>query len=331
MRIGIISDVHTNPQRVVLGIQKLKGLGVERLILNGDIGEAAELLEDSQRFTGEIIETAGKSGLETYVQPGSHETLAGYEPVVDILSVRYSNIIDMLRTSFVDLAGYRLLFLPGSDVHSGGEYHLGVEVPSGRYAVTQEGLVSLTGWDTVAELRAKDQFKGEIQYRNIADLTRHIEEGPKTVLVCHVPALFDIGSQGVDFAYFATNREGAFIPGAVLEAQIREGFVQHHKRTASSEEIESVAQTHGFTFHRRNVGNPLLRQFLDQMNIAYAVNGHIHESGDHAHDRQGNFVSQRTVVPELFWNSGCFDRGQMGILTLTDEGVAYENVSFSLR
>ncbi len=328
MRIGIISDVHAQPEFVRKGIARLQRLGVERLIVNGDIGIHAPLLEDSQRYTAGILEAVGDSGLESYVQPGSHESISGYGPMVDILSSRYGNLIDMLRTPFVDIAGYRFAFLPGSDSLSGGEYTFGIEAPTGRYAVTETELVPITGWDTVSQLQAEERFQGELHYTNIRDLIPRIETAEKTILVCHVPARFAVGAQGVDFAYFARDSEGSIIPGYHLEAQIVDAVQKKEGRKATADEIIRIANAHGFTFQRENVGNVLLRRFLDEMRISCAINGHIHESGHHAHDREGNPVPQGKPLPELFWNSGCFDRKQMGILTLSDEGVAYQNVSF---
>ncbi|MSR86200.1 hypothetical protein EXS74_02295 [Candidatus Woesearchaeota archaeon] len=328
MRIGIISDVHAQPQLVRKGIARLRDLGAERLIVNGDIGTHMELLEDSQRYTAEILGAIGESGLESYVQPGSHESIAAYGSMIDIVSGRYRNIIDMLRTPSVDLAGYRLLFLPGSDSLSGGEYTFGAEVPTGRYALTETELVPVKDWNTLSRLQAEERFQGEIHYTNLRDFVPFVENPEKTILVCHVPARFDVGAQGVDFAYFATDREGSIIPGQHLEAQIIHAVREREGKLASAEEIARIAQVHGFTLRKENVGNVLLRKFLEDMQIPYAVNGHIHESGHHAHDREGNAVPQKKSLPELFWNSGCFDRKQMGILTLADEGVAYQNVLF---
>src|SRR3989344_3475224 len=287
MKLGLISDVHHSPEHVARGIQKLRGLGVERLILNGDIGEAGEL-EESQAFSAQILEAVGQSGLESYVQPGSHETLSGYGVIVDLLSQKYGNIIDMTRESAIDIAGHRLLFLPGSDAHSGGEYHVGKDISSGRYSLT--------------------------------------ENPERSIALCHVPALFPIGQRGVDFAYFATNAEGGFIPGYVLERQIHDLVVKKEGREVSREELDNIARQNGYTFHKKNVGNKELRQFLDQLGIRYAVNGHTHESGHHAHDRNGQSVPEYVPASELFWNSGCFDQGQMGILSVDTKGVSYQNV-----
>ncbi|HII13491.1 MAG TPA: DUF1456 family protein [Nanoarchaeota archaeon] len=325
MKLGLISDVHHSPEHVARGIQKLRGLGVERLILNGDIGEAGEL-EESQAFSAQILEAVGQSGLESYVQPGSHETLSGYGVIVDLLSQKYGNIIDMTRESAIDIAGHRLLFLPGSDAHSGGEYHVGKDISSGRYALTENGVVHIDSFQTLQILLHDKKVQGMIQYKNIQDLVSLVENPERSIALCHVPALFPIGQRGVDFAYFATNAEAGFIPGYVLERQIHDLVVKKEGREVSREELDNIARQNGYTFHKKNVGNKELRQFLDQLGIRYAVNGHTHESGHHAHDRNGQSVPEYVPASELFWNSGCFDQGQMGILSVDTKGVSYQNV-----
>jgi len=326
MRIGIISDVHRQPERVTSGITKLKDLGVERLILNGDIGEHAETLQESQEYSARILEAVAESGLESYVQPGSHETLHGFGIVVDTIAQKHSNIVNMLRTPSIDISGYRLAFLPGSDVHSGGEYHLRADIPSGQYAVTEQSLVVLDSYATLQRLSSENRMQGVIQVKNMHELRNVVEDPEKTIVVCHVPAYFPLGSQGVDHAYFATKEEGGFIPGFVLEQQIRQAIRERYGKECSAQDIDKIAQANGFTFRRENVGNKDLRRIVDDLGIRYAVNGHIHESGHHAHTKNGDAVFESVPLPELFWNSGCFDRGQMGILTLHEQGVAYQNV-----
>ncbi|MDO8721448.1 MAG: hypothetical protein Q7J31_04380, partial [Syntrophales bacterium] len=64
-RYGIISDVHKDPRTVSFAIDTLKIIGIEKLILNGDIGERKNTLQESQDYVAVILEAAGKSGLET--------------------------------------------------------------------------------------------------------------------------------------------------------------------------------------------------------------------------------------------------------------------------
>ncbi len=82
IKYGIISDVHKDPKLVQIVIDILKNLGTNKLVLNGDIGERQRTLQASQDYVAIILESAGKSALETYVQPGSHETIGTFYPVL---------------------------------------------------------------------------------------------------------------------------------------------------------------------------------------------------------------------------------------------------------
>ena len=328
MKIGIISDVHRYPEGAAAIIARIHALGiVDRLILNGDIGESGENFEESVAFSERILHAAGETGLETYVQPGSHEALIPYQYAIDTSSARYSNLIDCLRTPCIDVAGRKLIFLPGSDIVASGQFHLGSELASGRYIRTEFGTYSATH-ALLQRFLDQNIAHEEMEYRNIGDLETMIQDPARDIVICHVPARFDVGPQGVDFAYFATSEKG-LIPGVVLEAQIQAYVQREHGRNAHAEEVERIAQGNGYTFHRENVGNKALRDLFDRLGVRYAINGHIHESGHHAHDRDGNPVPDKTSLSELFWNSGCFDQGQMGILTLDDTRVSYHNVSLT--
>ena len=64
----------------------------------------------------------------------------------------------------------------------------------------------------------------------------------------------------------------------------------------------------------------------EKLGIRKAVSGHFHESSHRANDRNSKHVFENTFVEELFWNSGCLDIGQCGILTVKDNKVSYRNV-----
>ena len=107
-KYGIISDVHFKPQIVGPSIKVLKNQGAEELVFNGDIG-------NSQDFVAYVLNEAGKSGLITYVQPGSHEKLGDFEPIMEYFQDKYSNLIDVTRNQKIEQDDHNLVFLPGSD------------------------------------------------------------------------------------------------------------------------------------------------------------------------------------------------------------------------
>ena len=73
-RYGIISDVHKDPLKVAKAIEKLKSVGIDKLILNGDIAENIGTMQGNMDFFAIVLDAVAKSNLETFIQPGSHES-----------------------------------------------------------------------------------------------------------------------------------------------------------------------------------------------------------------------------------------------------------------
>jgi len=121
MIYGIISDIHENPRIIEPAIAVLKHLGAEKLLVNGDIGGRMpgntfeEAIQNSQNYTAFILDNIGGAGLESFVQPGSHETLLGFEPVINHFSEEYSTIINTIKNQKIEHSDHDLVFLPGSD------------------------------------------------------------------------------------------------------------------------------------------------------------------------------------------------------------------------
>lgn len=321
---GLISDIHKDPRIVATAIDVLKKEGTDKLLVNGDIGETQETLQDSQNYVAFVLDIIGKSGLEAYVQPGSHETFGAFSPVLDAMSERYPNLIDTIKTPSVDGKNHRLVFLPGSDWNAGGEYTIGnqQEIPTGTYIKTQEGLIKFFDFDQYIDLIQQGVAQGILHYQNMADLKGRVSDPDKTIVVCHVPRKFDNIDICVDMAYFAEKPDGSLMPGVVVENIIRQqvGNVPY-------DVIEKIAKENNFTFKHENSGNEDLRDLYQELGLTKAINGHFHESGHRANDSQGNAVFQGQMVAELFWNSGHLDVGQTGILTVGDGKVSYRNIN----
>ena len=106
-RYGVISDVHRNPGILPEIVEALRKEKIDGLFLNGDLGE-------DQRMIGYTIHHALSLGVQTFVQPGSHETVADYIPVVNHFAERNSLLVDVLKTPKFELKDHHLVFLPGS-------------------------------------------------------------------------------------------------------------------------------------------------------------------------------------------------------------------------
>ncbi|MBI4147927.1 metallophosphoesterase [Candidatus Woesearchaeota archaeon] len=321
-RYGVISDVHRDPRIVGLTIDVLKKLGAEKLIVNGDIGERQRTLQASQDYVAVILDAVGKSGLESYVQPGSHETIGAFQPVLEHFKRQYSNLMSTFDVPKVDNGDHHLVFLPGSDFVCGGEYQIGSDenIPSGLYLPIEQGLVPYNP-DAHRALMAQGKFRGLLHYANMNDLKKTISDGGKTIAVCHVPRKFDSLEGAVDGAYFGVQADGSVIPGIVIEDRIRRQY-----GAVSDMDVRLIAAANRLTLKRENRGNQELRKLYAELGVTKAVSGHFHESGHKAHDANVKPVQQGTLVDELYWNSGQLDLGQTGILMVRDGRVSYQNV-----
>jgi hypothetical protein len=318
-KYGLISDVHQDPRIVPVAIDVLKSLGAEKLLVNGDIGNQQRTLQDSQNYVAFILNSIGESGLEAFVQPGSHETLFAYSPVMDHFAGKYSNIIDITKNQKVEAKGHHLVFLPGSDFLCGGEYQIGSsdELPSGRYVKSEEGLLAFETLQQYASAIQQGISKGAFQYANMQDLRKLITAPEKTIIVCHVPRKFNGLETCVDVAEFGEATEDFNLQGDKVE----KGSVFPIQPA-----VQIARAGYPVEIKRENRGNEDLKTLYEELGITKAVSGHFHESSHRANDSQGNHANEGQFTNELFWNSGCLDLGHTSILTVDGERVSYQNV-----
>jgi len=352
---GIISDIHENPYIVHRAINKLIIEGVDKLILNGDICPHGGDLQESADISEALLTTVAKQGLETYVQPGSHESILIYEPTIERISTNYSNMINTIGCQKIEEANHHLVFLPGSDINiTGGEYTLGNEnMPTGRYAGDDSSqFVPIKNWREI--YKSLKNGKPVLHYHNINDLTNLVTHPEKTVVICHVPRKFPDLEQGIDMAEFGLVEEDFEIwtvgrgedeiysryvyKESDLELRSlleRDGFKliesgRIHKGSIypinSAERILNVRQDLPIVLKKENRGNVSLGDLYDKLGITKAVSGHFHESTHRACNRLGSHVPEDTYVKELYWNAGHGDRGHFGLLTVEGEEVKYRNV-----
>jgi Icc-related predicted phosphoesterase len=316
---GIISDVHQDPRVVPIAIDVLKKQGAEKLLINGDIGNQQDTLKNSQNYIAFILDSVGKSGLEAYIQPGSHETLLAFGPVMDAFSDKYSNLIDATKIPKAENKNHSLIFLPGSDFLCGGEYQIGnhEKIPTGKYIQTQKGLMQFEEFGQYVGAIQQGIAQGAMQYANMNDLRKLVNDPDKSIVVCHVPRKFDNLEYAVDMAEFGEAKETFNLngnnveQGSVFPLQIAQQILQ------AGYPVE---------IRRENRGNKDLKSIYEEIGINKAVSGHFHESGHRANDTYGNHVPEGNLVYELFWNSGYLDAGQTGILTVGDGKVSYRNI-----
>src|SRR3989338_8630889 len=167
---GIISDIHAaDPQRVITALRILtKQLGVENLILNGDlIGERCPESRPQDNLAA-IIGAAVNTGVKVYALEGSHEEIALAQPIFDHYS-RQANFFDACQNPVVDGIGHRLLFLPGSDWHA-ADVRRGVYLIDEQPASLESGFYQTTQGDP-------------LHLTNITDVVKYTRDPKRTIVV----------------------------------------------------------------------------------------------------------------------------------------------------
>ncbi|MBS3083875.1 hypothetical protein J4423_03660 [Candidatus Pacearchaeota archaeon] len=300
-RYGVISDVHINPGILPMIIDALRKEKLDGLFLNGDIGE-------DQRMIAYTLHHGLSLGVETFVQPGSHETVADYIPALNhFIAKSNGRLVNCLETPKVE-RGHHLVFLPGSDFRAGGEFSLDLHEPSlqtGLYETSQGSNLYVT---------------------NIADLDKLVTDPARTLVVCHVPRKFDNPGTCVDFAYFAEKADGSLMPGTVVENQIRQALKQRRIDSPSVADIEEIAKQKGFTSKRENRGNIALRDAYLRLGVTKSVTGHFHEASHKANDLESRAVPEGVMTDNLFYNSGTADGGFAGVVVVDDIKIRYHNI-----
>lgn len=289
-KYGIISDTHRNHLLVPIALNFLRKEGIQKLIVNGDIGTGQEHMI----YTLECIENLG---VESFVQPGSHEKLVDYEPVISHFSSKCSHIVNVFNNRKIEFKDHHLVFMPGSDFTCGGEYVLNKidGASSGFYNI--ENRVS--------------------RLININDIGELVSHPDKTIIVCHVPRKFDSLENGIDVAEFGE---------AVIDFYLNRDLIEKGSVFPIPDVYKLIELKYPIVLKKENRGNTDLREVYNKFGVTKAISGHFHESVHRAMDNAGNKVIENQLVDELFWNASYLDGLKVGILTVKDSTVSYRNI-----
>ena len=313
--IGFIGDIHKHPKNLEHALVVLKEKGITQGIANGDLG-------DREEDIAYVLEQLGKSGITWVVQPGSHEWVTHFECVFNELELTYGNLRNAFFQRRIEKPDYHLVFLPGSDFCSNGQYFLrAIESgEEGHYLQTPQGMQKIMP-NQLPEIMGTPQAKAALCYiTNIYSLRKHVVEPEKTILVCHVPPFFSNLAIGVDMAHYG---------------EVTETFVDARKAMPITKgSIFPLPYARVFAaagaplaIKKENRGNKKLQQLVQELGIKKGVFNHFHESSHRAHDSACSPVAEGTFTDNLYWMSGWLDYGHFGILHIDKNNVAYENLS----
>ncbi len=318
---GILSDFHkTSPTTIDIAMQNLVAAGAQKLILNGDlVGDQNPHRIPQPYYLDYLLKSAADTNLETYVQFGSHEEFFSSEEVVKNKARLYGNIINISTQQNIPQSDHNLLFLPGSDVNSHGEYTLGTDLPSGLYLITKDGPLQIRNQDqyaTCLQLIQEKQAKGIVHYENTNDIVKHTTQPEKTILICHIPPL-SVGPNAIDRAQF-----GLAIDAFMLDKRpVEKGAIFPYPLAKDLIDYGAPIE-----MQDKNIGNLELAQVMDTLGITKSICGHIHEASHRAHDQTGTHIPEHTYTQTLLYNASCMDKNRIGLLYVKDNQVAYQNI-----
>lgn len=329
-KYGMISDVHENFEMVKLALEAFKKEEVDKIILNGDFVNHSSTSEERMQYMVRILSEIGKTGIESFIQPGSHEQVREYFSVMNAITQKFPNIIDALNIPELKSKDHNLYFIPGSDYVAGGEFTFtgDKKLPTSAYFKTKEGIVPVGILNTnkiTKEEKLQLQKAPLMGLYNVNDLENLVKEPEKSVIICHVPRKFKKIDVGVDMAYFAEHKDyGGIRPGNDFDKAMLDLFGEDTKVST-----KKFAKVLSYNLQRKNSGNKELSKLYDELGITKAINGHFHESGHRAHDKNENKVNENEMTEELFWNSGHLDVGQAGILSVKENKASYKNLDLN--
>lgn len=298
---GIISDAHNIEIGAVLAaVNILVEEGIDALVLNGDLsGEGSG--QDSANYFANVLSICARSGLETYVSPGSHEEVRQFESILRAFSAENNNIINVIENPFIDQGDHHLVFVYGSDSAP-------ARVAGKGYKLQEEGASNLY----------PGKEGGIVRTYNMNDLRKIVTDPDITVVFSHIPRRFSGANGSVDVDVFYELAQQCEIEGKMIPA----GSVwpSSYGPALEKKNIPVFCK-------RENRGNEGLQRLFEDLGIRKAASGHYHESAGMAHDSAGNPVEDSTYVKELFYNASCLDQLKIGMLSVEGNEVAYENIT----
>lgn len=125
-KYGVISDIHGEVDKAKLFADEFKKLGVDGIIIPGDIP-----LNESLRYGGkdsrddkieifEVLSAIAKTELPIFVIPGNHERKKDYEQALSEVISEYPNVIDMTKFRVFDGDDVDFVSLPGYQTFKSG-------------------------------------------------------------------------------------------------------------------------------------------------------------------------------------------------------------------
>lgn len=344
-KYGILSDVHRNPAAVRPAVERLKGEGVDAIVLNGDIGDNPEHILST-------LLLAAETKLPVYAAPGSHEDVASFTLAYNAVKKRHDNVHNVVERPVLEGKGHSLVFIPGSDWSPGhvSGYKLTDDSDQGyQFRLTSEGrttVMPISEEDMEVLNKYMPALDNLMYISNPYTLENLVEDPDTTIVVSHVPHKMSNVETSPDMAHFydvGIYADGEFNPQSIMPGVIPpKAIVQSigggvvvgkdmdFKDTIP--QLDAISKKHNVRAlpvaieKVENRGNEALAEAFRRASVVKAINGHFHESAHRAVNLAGEKLSQGEATDELYWNASYSDAGRIGILKVKEDQVKYYNI-----
>ncbi|MBW3018018.1 metallophosphoesterase, partial [Candidatus Woesearchaeota archaeon] len=304
LQIGVVADLHGKLDAARNFAKYFLKHPVDAIVLNGDLSEFGN--ENSVR---DVLRCFSKIKCPIYVIPGSHESKAQYDKIKD---VRKKNVVDCNKMSNrkQKLDGYDLVFLPGSDFLTGAAQF---KLLNGRKEIKSYREIQ----------KLYKRYEGRVlKFSFLEDLFRFVKNPEKTIIISHVPPLFN-KLNAIDVARFGKVLRKFKIKN--IKSEMLMDYVLMNGPIIEPGHVFTADITKEFRKHKypvklvvANRGNKNLATVIKMLKVTKMICGHFHESGRKGNDCKGKFVKPNKRVKELFYNPGPGFEGNGGIYAVHD-------------
>lgn len=300
VRLAVCADIHGDAEQFSILMQMLPK-DVDALVLAGDIPATL----DQKASLQEIFHLALVPGKPVYVLPGNYENADMYAAAFK--DVASPLLIDTVQTKSADIAGQRIVFIPGSDLLISNasfllvEDHVEARIQRGRKK--SGAALHPIALDGYGPLLTKGAF-----------------------VISHSPPLMR-GHDGLDYATFGTVVEDFVIELETVEGTKPVHFTKDEKvlnQFGLAEELHDLGAP--IILYQQHVGPKFLAQFLAKHAVKFFACGHIHEKGGTAVTVSGKKVPEQVWSDELYMNVGPVMEGMACVFELQKGKMRYHRI-----
>jgi hypothetical protein len=324
---GVVSDTYYDCFASCNVIKMLNSHGIDKLVLNGNLFHNDDDNNISNSNFGKILDTAGRTGLEVYVTPGSTENFEIYENSLKKCIRKYPNVKDKLKSKYEVCNNHDLFFVSGANSSSwGGQFLFSVRDEgnkSGFFIKNDKFFLPLYSRKDFHRIK-KHSPEIELFYiNNLSDIKKSIYNSKNPIVFGSFPPKFE-GPDVIDYFILGVDSRGKMCSAYEVLDEIKKRYGE----MPMSKQIEAAKYEFNVSLMEKNIGSKILRDFYDENNLKKVISGNYTEISGIGTDSYGKYIDQNIWTDELFWSPPPASNNSAGILEVKGNKVRYKNLCF---